>query len=131
MSLIGHVSNASHVKAAPRFRRRLGSFFRYRSGILLVLLICALVFGAGSVNSSSGAIPTFSIQSVATDQTVTIAKLMEIAPQGTTDPTSSLYNVTMYLMAALLAVALVSNLLMRPVHPRHHISDDEPADDIV
>ena len=72
MSLIGHVSNASHVKAAPRFRRRLGSFFRYRSGILLVLLICALVFGAGSVNSSSGAIPTFSIQSVATDQTVTI-----------------------------------------------------------
>jgi MFS family permease len=54
-------------------------------------------------------------------QTVTIAKLMEIAPPGTTDPTSSLYNVTMYLMAGLLAIALVANALMRPVHPQHHM----------
>jgi MFS family permease len=55
------------------------------------------------------------------NQTVTIAKLMEIAPPGTVDPTSSLYNTTMYLMALLLAVALVSNALMRPVHDRHHM----------
>jgi len=54
-------------------------------------------------------------------QTVTIAKLMAIAPAGTTDPTSSLYNVTMYLMAALLAIALIANALMRPVHSRHHL----------
>jgi len=51
--------------------------------------------------------------------TVTIAKLMAIAPPGTVDPTSSLYNSTMYLMAALLAIALVSNALMRPVDKRH------------
>jgi MFS family permease len=63
-------------------------------------------------------------------RTVTIARLMEIVPAGTVDPTSGLYNSTMILMAALLAVALVCNLLMRPVHPRHHISDDEPADDL-
>lgn len=56
-------------------------------------------------------------------RTVTIAKLMEIAPPGTTDPTSSLYNVTMYLMAALLAVALVANALMRPVHPKHYSTE--------
>lgn len=54
-------------------------------------------------------------------QTVTIPKLMEVVPPGTTDPTSSLYNVTMTLMAALLAVALVANALMRPVDPKHHI----------
>jgi MFS family permease len=54
-------------------------------------------------------------------QTVTISKLMEIVPPGTPDPTSSLYNTTMYLMAALLAVALVCNALMRPVHPKHHM----------
>ncbi len=54
-------------------------------------------------------------------RTVTIARLMEIAPAGTTDPTSGLYNSTMVLMAALLAIALVSNALMRPVHARHHI----------
>ena len=58
-------------------------------------------------------------------QTVTIAKLMEIAPPGTVDPTPSLYNLTMYLMAALLAIALVSNALMRPVDPKHHMKDAE------
>jgi hypothetical protein len=57
------------------------------------------------------------------EQTVTIAKLMEIAPPGTPDPTSSLYNVTMYLMAGLLAIALVANALMRPVNPKHYLKD--------
>jgi MFS family permease len=52
---------------------------------------------------------------------VTISRLMEIAPAGTTDPTSGIYNSTMILMAALLAIALVSNALMRPVDARHHL----------
>ena len=56
-------------------------------------------------------------------KTVTIASLMDIAPAGTVDPTPNLYNSTMYLMALLLAIALVSNAFMRPVHPRHHMSD--------
>jgi MFS family permease len=60
-------------------------------------------------------------------QTVTIAKLMEIAPPGTVDPTPSLYNVTMYLMAGLLAVAMVANALMRPVDAKHHMKDAEAA----
>jgi MFS family permease len=54
-------------------------------------------------------------------RTVTIARLMEIVPTGTTDPTSGLYNSTMVLMSILLAVALVSNALMRPVHAKHHL----------
>ncbi|MGA0804894.1 MAG: OFA family MFS transporter [Pseudohongiellaceae bacterium] len=56
-------------------------------------------------------------------QTVTIARLLEIAPPGTVDPTPGLYNSTMYLMAALLAVGLVANALMKPVHPRHHLQE--------
>jgi hypothetical protein len=60
-------------------------------------------------------------------QTVTIAKLMEIAPAGTVDPTPSLYNLTMYLMAALLAIALVANALMKPVEAKHHMTDVEPG----
>jgi hypothetical protein len=61
-------------------------------------------------------------------QTVTIAKLMEIAPVGTVDPTPSLYNLTMYLMAALLAIALLANALMAPVDTRHHMADaEQPA----
>lgn len=58
--------------------------------------------------------------------TVTIAKLMAIAPPETVDPTPGLYNSTMYLMAGLLAIALISNALMRPVDERHLMS--EPAD---
>jgi MFS family permease len=61
-------------------------------------------------------------------QTVTIAKLMEIAPPGTVDPTPSLYNLTMYLMAALLAIALVANALMRPVETKHHMPEGEAAE---
>ena len=56
------------------------------------------------------------------ERTVTIAKLMEIAPAGTVDPTSSVYNTTMILMAALLGVALLSNAFMRPVNAKHHMS---------
>ena len=54
---------------------------------------------------------------------VTLSRLMEIAPTGTTDPTSSIYNSTMILMAMLLGIALVANALMRPVDPKHHLPD--------
>ena len=56
-------------------------------------------------------------------KTVTISKLMAIAPTGTADPTPNLYNTTMYLMAGLLAIALVSNALMGPVNPKHHMKE--------
>ncbi len=55
-------------------------------------------------------------------KTVTLAKLLEIAPPGTIDPTPSLYNSTMYLMAFLLLLALISNALMKPVHASHHMT---------
>ena len=69
--------------------------------------------------------PVSQLELLVEQRTVTIANLMEIAPPGTVDPTSGLYNSTMVLMAALLGIALVSNALMRPVHPKHHISADD------
>jgi MFS family permease len=54
-------------------------------------------------------------------KTVTITKLMEIAPAGTIDPTSGLYNTTMYLMAVFLFIALIANATMRPVNAKHHM----------
>jgi MFS family permease len=57
--------------------------------------------------------------------TVTVAKLMEIAPAGTIDPSATLYNSTMYLMAALLGVALVCNLLVKPVDEKFHLREEE------
>src|SRR5215471_16506768 len=65
------------------------------------------------------------LDSLVAQKTVTIAKLMEIAPAGTIDPTPSLYNLTMYLMAALLAIALVANALMKPVRSEHYLADRE------
>ncbi len=53
------------------------------------------------------------------NKVVTLAKLLEIAPPGTVDPTPSLYNTTMYLMAFLLFLALISNAFMRPVASKH------------
>ncbi len=61
------------------------------------------------------------LDALVAQNTVTIAKLMEIAPPGTVDPTSGLYNTTMYLMAALLFVALIANAAMRPVDSKHHM----------
>jgi len=63
------------------------------------------------------------IETLVASNTVNIARLMEIAPPGTPDPTSGLYNSTMLLMAVLLAIALVSNALMRPVDPKHHLNE--------
>ena len=67
------------------------------------------------------------LETLVAQQTVTIAKLMEIAPAGTVDPTPSLYNLTMYLMAALLAIALVANALMKPVNANHFMSEAQMA----
>jgi len=67
------------------------------------------------------------LDSLVAQKSVTIAKLMEIAPLGTIDPTSSLYNTTMYLMAALLLIALFSNALMQAVAGKHYL----PAASIV
>tara|TARA_B100000927_G_scaffold269493_1_gene244954 strand:- start:52 stop:1032 length:981 start_codon:yes stop_codon:yes gene_type:complete len=56
-------------------------------------------------------------------KTVTIPKLMSIAPQGTVDPTSTVYNSTMFLMALLLAIALIANYLISPVDKKHHMTN--------
>ncbi len=58
-------------------------------------------------------------------KTVTISKLMEIMPEETVDPTPSLYNTTMYLMAVLLVIALISNALMHPVNRKHYMTEEE------
>ena len=42
-------------------------------------------------------------------------------------PATQAYNVTMYLMAALLVLGFFANLAVRPVADRHYMSDDELA----
>ena len=57
-------------------------------------------------------------------KTVTIAKLLELAPRGTPDPTCTLYNSTMYLMAALLAIGFLANAFVRPVPVHFQLAED-------
>lgn len=57
-------------------------------------------------------------------KSISVARLMEIAPEGTVDPTPGLYNTTMYVMAGLLLAALAANLLMRPVNRKYHMAGD-------
>ncbi len=65
--------------------------------------------------------PLEQLDALVAQKTVTIAKLMEVVPPGTVDPSSTLYNTTMVLMAGLLAVALLANALVRPVATKHHL----------
>lgn len=52
-------------------------------------------------------------------KTVTINKLMSILPVGTQDPTPYLYNTTMYTMASFMAVAALSNYLVKNIDPKY------------
>ena len=52
-------------------------------------------------------------------KTVTIPKLLALAPAGVADPSCTLYNSTMFLMAGLLVIGFVANALIRPVAARH------------
>ena len=62
------------------------------------------------------------LDALVASKTVTLSRLMSIAPTGTVNPSATLYNSTMYLMAGLLAVALVANAFVRPVDSRHYES---------
>jgi MFS family permease len=42
-------------------------------------------------------------------------------------PTAQAYNVTMYVLAALLVVGFICNLLVKPVDPRYHMTAEELA----
>lgn len=59
-------------------------------------------------------------------KTVTVSTLMEISPSDTIDPTSGLYNSTMYVMAGLLVIGFFANLMIRPIDQKHHVENTHP-----
>jgi len=66
------------------------------------------------------------LQALVAAKTVTISQLMEIAPEGTMDPTPTLYNSTMYTMAGLLLIAFFANLTLKKVSSHHHVQNSHP-----
>jgi hypothetical protein len=59
--------------------------------------------------------PVEQLSELVAKKTVTLEKLLALAPPGTPNPSSTLYNSTLYLMAGLLVVGFVANLCVRPV----------------
>ena len=55
------------------------------------------------------------IEKLVDAKTLTIEKLMELAPVGTIDPTPFLYDTTCYVAAGLMSLAALSNLAIRPL----------------
>ncbi|KAL7499289.1 hypothetical protein ACHAWT_006910 [Skeletonema menzelii] len=68
-----------------------------------------------SINDGEG------IQKMVNAKTLTIEKLMELAPPDVVDPTPYLYNTTLYAAAGLMGVAFVSNLAIRPLDLKKEI----------
>ena len=67
--------------------------------------------------------PLANLEELIATKTVTVGSLMEIVPPGTADPSAGLYNITMYAMSGLLALALVANIAVRPVARKHHLRE--------
>ena len=63
------------------------------------------------------------LQALVEAKTVTVARLMEHVPEGTVDPTPSLYNTTMYAMAGLLVLAFFANYFVGPVAKHHQMKE--------
>ena len=63
--------------------------------------------------------PVEAAQSLVEAKTLTIAKLMELAPAGTQDPSPFIYDSTMYTMAGFMAVAAASHWAVGPVDEKH------------
>ncbi|MBH43825.1 MAG: MFS transporter [Rickettsiales bacterium] len=66
--------------------------------------------------------PIEQIQQLVQQKTVTIGNLMQIVPEGTVDPSATLYNTTMFAMAGLLGIAFIANLLIGPVAKKHYMT---------
>lgn len=63
------------------------------------------------------------------NKTVTIAKLMNIAPAGTIDPTPHLYDTTMYSLAGLAVVATLAHTSVTPYVSKEILIDSAAVED--
>jgi hypothetical protein len=48
-------------------------------------------------------------------KTLTISKVLALAPPGTIDPTPHIYDTTMYTLSGLMATAVVAHYLVKPI----------------
>ncbi|MEC4750263.1 OFA family MFS transporter [Methylomicrobium sp. Wu6] len=95
----------------------------YGGGFSTIPAYLADIFGTRYVGGIHGRLLTaWSIAGVAGPVLVNYIREFQIE-QGVAK--ADAYNVTMYIMACILAVGFICNILIRPVHEKHHMRHDE------
>jgi len=95
----------------------------YGGGFATIPAYLADIFGTLYVGGIHGRLLTaWSTAGVLGPVLVNYIREHEIA-QGV--PKADAYNFTLYLMAGILVLGFISNLLIRPVHEKHHLKHDE------
>ena len=69
--------------------------------------------------------PVADLETLVSANTVTISRLLEIAPPGTTDPSPFLYDTTFYSMAGIIGVASIANSMVTKVDAKHLMEAEE------
>jgi len=68
--------------------------------------------------------PLTELETLIKAKTVTINKLMQIAPHGTVDPTPFLYNTPLYAAAGLLVLGAIANFTIKPVNSKFMMKEE-------
>lgn len=93
----------------------------YGGGFATIPAYLRDIFGTYEVSAIHGRLITaWSIAALLGPSLVNYISTAQIAAGV---PKAEAYNSTMYLMSGLLIVGLIANLLVRPVHPRHHLDE--------
>lgn len=71
--------------------------------------------------------PITDLDALVEAKAVTIARLMEIAPPGTVDPSPFVYNSTFYAVSGVIALSAVTNALITKVDAKHFSIDTDAA----
>jgi hypothetical protein len=99
----------------------------YGGGFATVPAYLADMFGTKMVGAIHGRLLTaWSMAGIFGPNIVTFIREYQIA-QGI--PRAEVYNITMYVLAALLLVGALCNYLVRPVAERHHMTAEQLAED--
>jgi MFS family permease len=97
----------------------------YGGGFATVPAYLADLFGTQHVGAIHGRLLTaWSVAGILGPVAVNYIREFQLA-RGV--PAHEAYNVTMHVLAGLLLFGLLCNLLIRPVNPRHHMSEEELA----
>ncbi|KAL7551857.1 hypothetical protein ACHAWF_015065 [Thalassiosira exigua] len=93
------------------------------------LLLTVKAHDASAIERSFGVSSSdeAAIQKLVEAKTLTLEKLMELAPPGTVDPTPFLYDSTCFVAAGLMSVAALSNLAIRPLDLKKELENMKEA----